>query len=84
MNSSLIGKIEKARRYSEERSQRISFEEFALRFHGDNAEHAVHFKDGRFTCDCGFFAGWDTCSHVMALERVLEGMVPEVVAGASP
>lgn len=77
MNSSLIGKIEKARRYSEERDQRVSFDEFAVHIHGDNGEHAVRLKDGRFQCDCHFFSGWDTCSHVMTMERVLQGMVSE-------
>lgn len=77
MNSSLIGKIEKARRYSEERDQRVSFDEFAVQIRGDNGEHTVRLNDGRFQCDCHFFSGWGTCSHVMTMERVLQGMVSE-------
>ncbi|MBI4236701.1 MAG: hypothetical protein HY688_05040 [Chloroflexi bacterium] len=82
MNSSLIGKIEKARRYTDERAERISFEGFVVRFRGDNAVHRVQFKDGAFSCDCSFFPRWGTCSHTMALERILAGMVPESLEGA--
>ncbi len=78
MNSSLIGKIEKARRYAEERETRISFEGFSVRIRGDNSSHTVGYRDGEFSCDCTFFPGWDTCSHVMALERILDGMLPDV------
>ena len=78
MNSSLIGKIEKARRYAEERDARISFEGFSVRVHGDNSSHTVGYRDGEFSCDCSFFPGRDTCSHVMALERILDGMLPDV------
>jgi hypothetical protein len=77
MQSSLIGKIEKARRYADERSQRISFQEFAVRFRGDNGDHAVRLSNGALSCDCAFFSHWDTCSHVMAMQRVLDGMVPD-------
>ena len=78
MNSSLIGKIEKARRYAEERDARISFEGFSVRVHGDNSSHTVEYRGGEFSCDCTFFPGWGTCSHVMALERILDGMLPDV------
>ena len=78
MNSSLIGKIEKARRYAEERDARISFEGFAVRVSGDNSGHSVEYRDGAFSCDCSFFPGWGTCSHVMAMERILDGMLPDV------
>lgn len=77
MNSSLIGKIEKARRYVDERDERISFEDFSVAFKGDNGGHHVRFKDGAFACDCSFFVGWGTCSHTMALERILGGMISE-------
>ncbi len=77
MNSSLISKIEKARKYAEERDDRIRFESFRVRVVGDNDEHIVELVDGVFTCDCEFFAGWSSCSHVMAIERILGGTIPE-------
>jgi hypothetical protein len=39
----------------------------------------VQFEGGNWTCDCDFFTTRGVCSHTMALERVLEGMLPAVV-----
>ena len=38
LQSSLIGKIEKARRYADEREERIKFEALTVRFRGENDE----------------------------------------------
>lgn len=75
MHSSLIGKVEKARAYAHER-HRMQFDRLQVSFRGDNADHRVTLTDGAWTCTCDFFEGWRVCSHTMALERVLEGMVP--------
>ncbi|GIW12491.1 MAG: hypothetical protein K6U89_11730 [Chloroflexi bacterium] len=75
MHSSLIGKIEKARRYAQER-HRVRFEALAVTFHGENADHTVRLEQGRWHCSCLFFQGWNCCSHTMALERILSGMLP--------
>ncbi len=77
MNSSLISKIEKARKYAEEKDERLRFDSFSVRIRGDNGGHVVSLTDGVFACDCDFFIGWSSCSHVMAIERVLDGMIPE-------
>lgn len=83
VNSSVIGKIEKARRYSEER-ERMRFNSFSLDFHGDNDDHKVVFTDGKWHCSCDFFeAGHGACAHTMALERVLEHMLPVPAASAA-
>ena len=76
MDYGMIGKIEKARRYAEERD-RINFEEFVVTFDGENNPHTVNFKGGEWQCDCDFFQSRGVCSHTMALERILEQMVPE-------
>lgn len=76
MQSSLIGKVEKAKRYAEEKD-RISFTEFRVNFRGDNDSYTTDFKDGKWHCSCPFFSIQGTCSHTMALERVLSGMLPE-------
>jgi len=76
MDYSMIGKIDKARRYAEERD-RIRFESFSVTFDGDNNPHIVHFENNAWSCDCDFFQSRKVCSHTMALERVLEGMIPE-------
>ena len=74
MHSSMIGKIEKARKYAEE-PERISFQRFTLTFSGDNDHHTVEYDEGEWQCTCHFFHGWQTCSHVMGMERILGVMV---------
>ncbi|MDE2669917.1 MAG: hypothetical protein OXI51_09725 [Chloroflexota bacterium] len=75
MQSSIIGKIEKARRYAAE-PERFCIEGFTVTVRGDNTDHRVEFADEVWTCTCGFFAEWSICSHTMAIERVLAGLVP--------
>ncbi len=77
MNSSLIGKIEKARRYAEEADRRIRFDSFAVSVMGENDTREVRLADGKLTCTCDFYGGWGVCSHTMALERVLGTMLPK-------
>lgn len=78
MNSSLIGKVEKARRYAEERD-RVTFAGFEVQFRGENDNHTIAFRDGKLLCNCDFFHGWDVCSHTMAMEKLLYGMLPKEV-----
>ena len=78
MDSGMIGKIEKAKRYAEER-ERIRFEAFRATFDGENNPHTVEFSMGEWKCDCGFFLTRGVCSHSMALERILERMLPVAV-----
>ena len=79
MDSGMIGKIEKAKRYAEERG-RFRFNKFDLTFHGDNNNHHVSFENGTFHCDCEFFVTHQRCAHSMALETMLKDMVPAAVA----
>ena len=75
MNSSVIGKIEKAKRYAQER-ERIRFTGINVDFKGENGDHQVSLSEEKWHCSCDFFAGYGACAHTMALERVLEGMLP--------
>ncbi len=72
----MIGKIEKAHRYAQERD-RFSFDQFHLTFTGENNNHQVSFDRGTFKCDCEFFLLRERCSHTMALEQVLQNMLPQ-------
>jgi hypothetical protein len=74
MDYGMIGKIEKAKRYAEER-QRFHFRSFDVTFSGDNNDHEVHFSDGQFSCDCEFFLTHRRCGHTMALEILLKDML---------
>ena len=75
MDSSLIGKVEKAKRYAEEQD-RACFTDFALRFQGDHRAHEVTYREGLWRCSCDYFPQYGTCSHTMAMERMLERMLP--------
>ncbi len=77
MDSGMISKIQKARRYAEERD-RITFDNFEVTFRGEHDTYRVSYRKGHWSCRCGFFAQRGVCSHTMALERILMGMlVPE-------
>ncbi len=75
MQSSLIGKIEKAKRYAQEKD-RVTFSELSAKFRGDNDNYIVNYKDGKWHCSCHFFSNWGLCSHTMALEKILADMLP--------
>ncbi|MGC9360893.1 MAG: SWIM zinc finger family protein [Anaerolineae bacterium] len=77
MDSGMINKIEKAKRYAAE-TDRIHFRSFQVTFRGDNSTHEVTFDNGAWSCDCHFFKQRGVCSHTMALERILGTMVPVV------
>ena len=76
MQSSLIGKIEKAKRYAEEKD-RITFSELSVTFRGENDSYEISYRDGAWHCTCHFFSTWETCSHTMAMEKILGIMLPE-------
>ena len=76
MQSSLIGKIEKAKRYAEE-TERVTFSELSAQFRGENDDYIISYKDGKWHCPCHFFSSWGLCSHTMALERILGKMLPK-------
>ena len=75
MDYGMIGKIQKAKRYAEERD-RIHFHSFSVSLEGENNSHTVRFENGKWDCDCDFFQTRGRCSHTMALEIILEKMIP--------
>jgi hypothetical protein len=80
MQSSLIGKVEKAKVYARER-HRMKIDDLRVAFRGENSDHEVELHEGKWRCTCDFFLSWAACSHTMALARVLEGMVPASEVG---
>jgi len=74
MDSGMINKIQKARRYAEERD-RIEFHRFEVTVRGDHGRHKVTYDEGKWSCDCGFFSRRGVCSHTMAMERILSEML---------
>lgn len=79
MDYGMIGKIEKAKRYAQERG-RIHLDTMKVTFEGENNPHTVTYDKGVWHCDCDFFISRSRCSHTMALEIILEGIVEETAA----
>ncbi len=82
MQSSLIGKAEKAKRYAKE-PDRVKLSEFAADFRGDHNDYVVIYKDKKWHCTCPFFSQRGTCSHTMALQRLLAGVLAKEVVTPS-
>jgi hypothetical protein len=84
VDSGMVSKIEKARRYAEDKD-RVRFVQFEVSLRGDNSAHTVTFSKGVWQCGCRFFAQRAVCSHTMAMERILDGMLPDAgPAGSAP
>ena len=71
----MTSKIQKAKIYAEERD-RVTVQDLSVKFRGDHDTYDVSFHNGRWHCGCNFFATWGTCSHTMAMQRILGVMIP--------
>ena len=80
MHSSIIGKIDKARKYAEEKD-RVSITSLKATFQGNHDNYEVDFDYGSWYCECRSFLTRDICSHTMALQRMLDEML---VASGEP
>ena len=78
MYSSLISKIEKAKRYVEE-PQRITIQQLDVRFRGDNSSHSVSLKGDEWSCECDHFHTSGLCAHVMTLQRLFDAHLSDAV-----
>jgi hypothetical protein len=75
MDSGMIGKIQKAKRYAQER-ERFHIEGLTVTMDGANNSHRISYADGKWNCDCDYFHSHHLCTHTMALEEILKGMLP--------
>ena len=80
MNSSMIGKIEKAHRYANE-PERVRFQALESTISGDNDEYHVKLTPQGWECSCHTFQSHllETCSHVMAMQLMLGRMLSDDV-----
>lgn len=78
MNSSMIGKIEKAHRYAKE-PERVKLRTIEATFHGGHDDYLVGLRDGEWHCSCHAFSSQvlGTCAHVMAMQQLLSPMLSE-------
>ena len=78
MDSGMIGKIEKAVRYAQERD-RFSFRQFSVQVRGEHNTHTVSFNGSKLVCTCEFYGTRGMCSHTIAIEKVLGEMLPGAI-----
>lgn len=76
MDSAMVSKIEKAKLYAEESEERIRFQEFRATVTGKHGTYTVTFNEGKWHCECPFFSARGVCSHTMAIDRILDFMLP--------
>ena len=74
MDSSIIGKVEKAKRYAQEKN-RVEISGLTATFKGDHDTYRVSLSFGVWTCQCHSFSARGVCSHTMAIQRILEEML---------
>lgn len=83
MDYGLIGKIEKAKRYAEERD-RITFNSLTALFSGDNSVYTITMGADGWDCTCSSFRNHSICTHVMSLERMFKPMLKREPLSYSP
>ncbi|HEX9494167.1 MAG TPA: hypothetical protein VGA38_00220 [Candidatus Limnocylindria bacterium] len=77
MNSSLISKIEKAKRYAAE-PDRVHFTALEVSFRGDNDTHKIRLSGDEWNCECDHFQVHGLCTHVMTLQRLFASNLSDV------
>ena len=82
MDSAYISKVQKAITYAEEKD-RVMINGLAVTFRGNHNTYMVHYDQGRWNCSCGFFPTRGFCSHSMAIDRMLDKMLPKVTTTVS-
>jgi hypothetical protein len=81
--SIMISKIEKSILYANERD-RLKFNQMTATIQGDHKAHEISYEAGKWGCDCSFFNHRGICSHVMAMERLLDSAVETAQAFPMP
>lgn len=74
----IVSDVKKSKRYSEE-TDRLKFVAFTATFRGDNKDHTITYDRGVWdNPSSSYFAQHGISTHVMTMERLLDGMVERV------
>ncbi len=77
MDSSFMRKVEKAKDYALQK-ERVNFINCKVEFQGNNGDHTITYEAGKWDCDCDYYIGRSTCTHIMAMELMFDGMIAPV------
>jgi len=78
----IVSDVKKAKRYSEE-TNRMRILTFDATFQGKNQDHRITYDRGTWTSTASYFQTHKICSHTMAMERILGGMVEPISTAAT-
>lgn len=73
----VVSDVEKSIHYAEE-PDRITVLSFEADFRGDHNTYQITYDNGQWDCNNPYFQRHGVCSHTMAMERLLQGMVKPV------
>jgi len=68
-------KREKAQKYATE-PERFQLLEIKLRMKSTHDIRQVELISGKWSCTCEFFRERNTCSHIMAVQEILQALLP--------
>jgi hypothetical protein len=71
MQSTIVTKAEKARRYAQE-PDRLRINAIEATFEAGGGRHVLKLGDGGWTCDCEFGQANGVCPHAEAASRMLD------------
>jgi hypothetical protein len=74
MDTSMIGKIQKAKEYAQE-PERVTFNSFQAEFRGNNDTYTVTLTPEGWECTCPGYSKYRICPHIMTLEKVFAPML---------
>lgn len=74
MDTSMIGKIQKAKQYAQE-PERVTFNTFKAEFKGNNDTYTVTLTPEGWECTCPGYSKYRICPHIMTLEKVFAPML---------
>lgn len=76
MQSTVLAKAEKARRYAEE-PDRLRITRLEATFEAGGGSHVLAYGADGWACDCEFFGQQRVCQHTEAASRMLDAHLPE-------
>ncbi|HEX5827678.1 MAG TPA: hypothetical protein VFY23_09170 [Candidatus Limnocylindrales bacterium] len=76
MQSTVLAKAEKARRYAGE-PDRLRISRLEATFEAGGGDHVLTYGPDGWSCDCEFFGQQRVCQHAEAASRMLAKHLPE-------
>lgn len=76
LSEKLLRKEEKSKRYLNE-LERFNLDNLGVTINSEHGVRNVKYEEGEFSCTCEFYKDYGTCSHIMAVEQLVDKLVNE-------